>query len=129
MFGANTAFASRSICRTDPVVVLSDGTIFDLSASISTTPDNIDHVDYTIHAPAGVKATSIVYTDLFLVNEKVYVVNDSPARTYSTETTVYLDDQSAVWAQAMAVKGLAVKTVDGVTGSPMVINFGTSLFK
>jgi hypothetical protein len=119
------AYAARSICRTDPVVVLSDGTILEINAAIQTDISNIDHIDYVLHAPSGVKAVTIVYTDILPpINEKVILVNDSPSRTYSWATTIYTRSGEQVNATVNALFNvLTYRTADGVTGQPIVISY------
>jgi hypothetical protein len=56
------AHAELGVCYSDPVVVLSNGTILDLSDVINDTDTDVQQVSYTIHAPAGTSVTSVTYT-------------------------------------------------------------------
>ncbi|MDQ3928482.1 MAG: hypothetical protein M3328_04960, partial [Chloroflexota bacterium] len=40
-------------CRTDPLVLLSDNTVVQMTATISTHGHNLRRITYILHAPAG----------------------------------------------------------------------------
>ena len=48
------AQAGAGLCRTNPVVVLTNGTVIDLGADIGTGLLNLNHVTYTLHVPRGI---------------------------------------------------------------------------
>src|SRR2546421_11994133 len=54
--------AAIFLCRTDPVVLLSDGTVIRLQTTISANPADVQWVSYTVHAPAGTTLSRLVYT-------------------------------------------------------------------
>ena len=49
-----TAHADSVGCRADPAVLLSDGTVVDLSAAIAVDAANVQEVAYALHIPVGV---------------------------------------------------------------------------
>lgn len=57
-----TARAEVGVCYTDPVVVLSNGTTIDLNDTINDTYTDVQHIVYTLHAPAGTSVASVTYT-------------------------------------------------------------------
>ena len=87
--GPGAAFAGLGGCRTDPVIVLSNGRALQLAAEIDTSISNVQSVVYTVHAPIGTYPLLIVYTDnpLRNVERVIYRADLLPGR-YSTETVV-----------------------------------------
>jgi hypothetical protein len=79
--GGQRADAAYIICRTDPLMTFSDGSVIDLSAVTVSTQPQITHASYTVHMPVGVKNTGITY-DASAAIESVTFVADQPARHY-----------------------------------------------
>ena len=87
--GPGAALAGLGGCRTDPVIVLSNGRILQLAAEIDTSLSNVRSVVYTVHAPVGTYPVLIVYTESPLHNvERVDFRADSLPGRYSSETVV-----------------------------------------
>src|SRR3954468_17084195 len=87
--GPHSAFAGRSGCRADPLVVLLDGTTIQIVSSIGTDLSDVQHIEYTVHVPVGSRVLAIVYTDSLLgIQEHLGVVADLPARQYTSDTVV-----------------------------------------
>lgn len=83
------AGAAISICRRDPIVRLSDGTAVTLTAVIRDDPADISKITYTLHAPAGVSVSGVVYTGGPLNQvESLNVVADNAPNTYDSDTLV-----------------------------------------
>ena len=74
-------------CRTDPVVILADGTFVDLGARIQTTADNVQSVVYTLHAPSGSRVVRVIHLTPG-INEIFQLAADTPASQYWTDTIV-----------------------------------------
>jgi len=85
-----TAQAAVIGCRSDPVVVLSDGTVLDLSVAINTAASNVTAIRYTVHGPqsAWLVATLSTPTIGFAGKETFTYVPDAGPRQYITETLV-----------------------------------------
>ncbi len=84
-----TARASIGGCRSDPVVILSNGVVLDLSAAIDDTVDDVRGTTYTLHAPVGTGVVAVVGTDGVLgLTEHFVFQADQAASTYATETVV-----------------------------------------
>ena len=85
------AEAGGSACRTDPIIVLTNGAQLQMDARMTTNIENVRSVVYTIHAPVGVRVALILYTDNPLRNvERVVFHADGPPDQYSITTVVEL---------------------------------------
>jgi hypothetical protein len=96
------------ICRTDPLVFLSDGTKVKMTAEIGTAAENVQGIVYTLHAPRGTSVVRIVYPGQ-QVPETVIFHADRPANTYDIDTIV-------------SVSGNSSQSPIGVTASTVVNN-------
>ena len=88
-------------CRSDPVVVLSDGTILDISAAIDTDVSNVREIHYTVHGPRDVKVISISIPTLGFTGKETFTYyDDAEPKQYITETLVQTTyDRVGVTAQ------------------------------
>jgi hypothetical protein len=77
-------------CRSDPIVVLSDGTILDVSADIGTDVSNVREIHYVVHGPRGVKLITAISTPTlgFRGKETFTYYADAAPNQYITETLV-----------------------------------------
>jgi len=76
-------------CRSDPVVVLSNGVVLDLSATISTDVSTVAQIGYTLHAPAGTTIARVVSTDGDVTYKEQFTLRtDSAAGTYAMQVQV-----------------------------------------
>lgn len=82
------------ICRTDPLVFLSDGTRVKMTAEIGTAAQNVRGIVYTLHAPVGTSVVRIVYPGQ-QVPESVVFYADRAANTYDTDTVVSVNGNSS----------------------------------
>ncbi len=112
--GPQTTFAA-SACRTDPVLVLSNGAQVQLASSIGTTYDNVQSVVYTVHAPRGTVVLLTVYTDNPLGSkERVVYYADQASNTYTTDTVVNTVSGNAnVTATGLLVSLLRITLASG----------------
>jgi hypothetical protein len=85
-----TTEAAVSGCRTDPIVILSDGTILDVTAEIGTSVSNVREIHYLIHGPRGVRLIASISTPTlgFTGKETFTYRDDASSRQYITETIV-----------------------------------------
>lgn len=91
LFPLAPAQAAFVLCRTDPIVTLSNGHVVSIYVEIATYPEDIDKIEYKLHVPKGVTATSIVYLGAELgLEEKLTIVDDAkPGQyLYKSETSV-----------------------------------------
>jgi hypothetical protein len=83
------AYPAAIRCRSDPAVVLSDGTVLDLSADIDANLWDITSIEYTIHLPCKTKALLAVGTPNWPTTlEKFTIYSDSSTGVYDTQTVV-----------------------------------------
>ena len=82
------ASAALVKCRTDPVFNLSNGDTVTITLDINTDATNVKGLDYVLHVPAGVTATKVTFIGGFTAVETYKVIQDSPARAYTTDTLV-----------------------------------------
>lgn len=87
---APSAEAAVGGCRSDPIVILSDGTILDVSAEIGTAVSNVREIHYVVHGPRGVKLVSAISTPTlgFKGKETFTYYDDAAPKQYITETLV-----------------------------------------
>jgi hypothetical protein len=87
---APTTEAAVSGCRADPLVLLSDGTILDVSVDIGTNVANVTEIRYVIHGPIGVKLVAALSTPTlgFAGRETFTYYGDARPGEYVTETQV-----------------------------------------
>jgi hypothetical protein len=85
-----TAEAALAGCRTDPLVVLSDGTVLDVSVAISTNVSNVTDIQYVVHGPSTVRLVSAIRTPTlgFTGKELFTYYADAQPGQYVTETLV-----------------------------------------
>lgn len=93
------AQAAFYLCRTDPIVTLSNGDVVSIYVEMNADPVDIQRIDYTLHVPKGVTALSIVYlgTEIGLV-ENLTVKPDAKSDEYKSETKVVAAKSVAVTA-------------------------------
>jgi hypothetical protein len=82
--------AAAAGCRSDPVVILSDGTILDVSVDIGTDVSNVREIHYVVHGPRGVKLITAISTPTlgFQGKETFTYYADAAPNQYITETLV-----------------------------------------
>ena len=117
--------------RSDPAVLLSDGTLLDISADVDAMLWDITSVEYVIHLPAGTKALAVIPTPNWPGTlEKITVLSDMPARTYDTQTTVRTRRSTTAVRANLLVRPLlsvlpSLKSVDGLQGKPIRVTIVT----
>jgi hypothetical protein len=63
LLGTTDTRAAFIGCRSDPIVVLSNGIVLDLSANIADDVSDIQSISYGLHVPTGVSLMRSVSTD------------------------------------------------------------------
>lgn len=83
------AQAKLLFCRSDPVVILSNGTILDLSADVGTLLFNVREVHYVLHVPVGVYPILTIHTPAWLTSQETFaVIADQQPDSYSATAVV-----------------------------------------
>jgi len=117
------------MCRSDPVVILSNGMILDLDADISTLPMQVKEVHYELHLPQGVRVLAVIRTRAWLTSQETFTVYaDQNPQQYQTVTTVHTTVGNAtVSAVAILVSALNIKLgfyqVLGSEGDALTLSF------
>lgn len=120
---AGTAHAAVGICRSDPVVVLSNLKTLDLSATIQDRSSDLNSVSYTLHLPAGVKPLLVVPTDGLVGQvEHFSYVNDQAANKYSDTTYASTGTTVTVTAAALNLL-LGSASENGTSNEPITLTF------
>lgn len=115
-FSAVSADASLLRCKSDPIVLLSDGTEVDLSADIDTLPWNVTNVDYTLHVPKGLNALLIIRTPAWLTTvERFTIIADQPSGRYDATAQVKTKTKGDVAVTANLLVRLSFASAMGMT--------------
>lgn len=118
------AHADLVICRSDPVITLSNGVTIDLSADITDGAADVRQVAYLLHIPLGIQVVAVVGTDGLIGLKEVFtVVADTLPGTYDSTTFVTTGQHGvAVTAEmliAPALGGPALATAQGTDQQPL----------
>jgi hypothetical protein len=106
------------VCRTDPIVTLSNGYQMTLWSDIYTDVSLVRGVSYTLHVPVGVSVQGVSYDQNGSL-ETLTVVADETGGRYSVTTnvslisgiapvTVFATRQNSTVAMAVGVSGLNI---------------------
>lgn len=111
------ALAALIQCRSDPVVLLSDGTIVDVSADIGTMLYNVTEIDYTLHIPAGLTVVAVVSTPNWPTTiERFQIYADNPPGRFDSTTVVHTGPSNVSVKANMIVTQLLVIRVGAKNG-------------
>ena len=125
MFMLPTLQASAALvsCRTDPIFRLSNGDVINVTLDISTDAINIRNVTYILHVPAGITVTQVTYTAGGIGTKETYkVYQDSPAKTYTTDTLVTTQNTGSVAVTVTTrLNSTYAKSVSGYTGQHIIV--------
>lgn len=112
-------------CRGDPIVMLSNGAIIQMTVDISSEAANVRRIIYTVHVPRRTKVDRIIYTGGELAGKEVVnVYHDLYPGRYSTETVVRRNWTNVqVEATTRVLAGLEMsKMVAGQNGQHLVVH-------
>jgi hypothetical protein len=119
----HNAGAAISLCRTDPIVLLSNGVVVDMTATIGTASTNVQQIVYVLHAPAGTRVNRVVYTQGGLNGrEQFQFFADAAAGTYASVTTVSTTVKSISVTASTQVSGVGSGTVSGYSGQALTVH-------
>jgi hypothetical protein len=110
-------------CRVDPHFMLSNGDMVTVTLDVSTDVANIKSIHYILHVPAGVTVTGVVYTaqtDRRAITETYAVYQDSPVRTYTTDTIVTTRTGRVAVTVYTRLNGLPERSISGYSGQHLV---------
>jgi hypothetical protein len=119
------AQAGAGLCRTDPVVVLTNGTVIDLGADISTGLLSLNHVTYTLHVPQGSRVLAVVHTpNLPTTTESFNIAADAAAGRYRADTVVTTAGTPAPVTVTLSVGLLRWASAQGYSGQALTVQIG-----
>jgi hypothetical protein len=115
------AYARLAVCRSDPLVVLSDGTVLDISADIGALLWDVEEVHYDLHIPKGLSVVVSVSTPNWPTTvERFRVYADNPPGTFTSTTTVFTREENTPVTANFLVNTI-YRTLDGVSGQPLTV--------
>lgn len=115
-------------CRSDPLIILSNGAIIDLSADIAAVPWEVEEVVYVLHAPVGTSVVAVIPTPSWPTTiERFYFYADNPPGQYTSTTTVYTEDEgvdvTANLIYSIGLLRLGIDAEPGVAGETIQLQF------
>lgn len=117
------ASAALVKCRTDPIFKLSNGDVVNITLDISADASNVRNVTYSLHVPAGITVTKVTYTAGGLGTKETYkIYQDSPAKTYTTDTLVTTQNTGSIAVIATTrLNATYAKSVTGYNGQHLLL--------
>jgi hypothetical protein len=123
--------AGGMLCRSDPIVDLTDGTRLQFNIEVQTAVENIIAIHYELHVPMGVDIDKITFTPNWArAKETVDLIADQPAGHYQILTFVQTEGPAvATTVKAMMVTrknqgtGSTHKAASGISGQAIRITF------
>jgi len=123
---SHSAHAQLGGCRDDPAVILTNGAVIDLSASISDSTSDVQNVVYSLHGPAGTGILLLIDPNgLLLPKDTFRYYADDPANTYDTYTVVHTGlkripvSTSMLMTSPLALELLGTRTASGYSGQTL----------
>lgn len=102
--GTGSALAALGPCRSDPVVVLSNLKVMDISATIGDSQSDLNSVTYALSLPKGVRPLLVVPTDGLVGQvEHFSWSSNQPVNQYSVQTYVSTGQTVPVTASVLGV--------------------------
>ena len=117
------ASAMLTRCRTDPIFKVSNGDIINITLDVNTAEANVRNVTYILHVPSGVKVTKVTYTAGGLGTKEMYkVYQDSPAKTYTTDSVVTTQNTGSVAVVVTTrLNATFAKSASGYNGQHLIV--------
>jgi hypothetical protein len=119
---AHKSSAAYTVCRTDPKVTLSNGTVVSMEVDVYADVSQIRSVKYIVHVPQRLTTVSVSY-DGYGYLETVAVIADERGTTYITDTLVNTKSPARVTAIS-SISGLGTQSQSGNSGQHLVSEFG-----
>jgi hypothetical protein len=119
------AYTGLLRCRSDPAVLLSNGTLIDLSADVDAMLWDIDTVNYTLHVPQGLTAILVIRTPNWPGTKETFrIISDQPPKTFDSTTTVYTK-RKGIGVTANLLVNLQFAAARGWDGQPLKVGVKT----
>jgi hypothetical protein len=115
------AAAAIRVCRSDPIILLSNGETIQTAATIATDAANVRPVKYTLHLPKGVKVIVVLFTPNQLGRkELVSFIDDRAPYSYATDTVITTSSpnvSSTAYTRVLRRAG----SISGMSGEHLII--------
>lgn len=120
---AGHASAALVKCRTDPIFAMSNGDVLNITLDISADAIYVRNVTYVLHVPAGVTVSRVTFTAGGLGRKETFkVVQDNPAKTYTTDTVVTTQNTGRVAVIATTrLNSVYAKSASGYNGDHLMV--------
>ena len=115
--------AKVSVCRSDPIISLSNGQSVTITDSISDASTDLQHITYVLHAPTGVTVTHITYTSGMSAIESVQYYADQAAGHYIAGTQVTTKTSPSAPVSMSVGIGRTTKSASGSAGQLITVSF------
>ena len=116
------AAAEISGCRSDPIVMLSDGTVFQVDTSIADAPSDVQQLSYAIQVPGDTTVLKVVSTGGTLKGKEIVTVSatGSPG-TYSADVLVSTGLANVPVSVRARVPGAGSTVAAGQSGQDLLV--------
>lgn len=119
----NLSYA-RLLCRSDPVVKLSNGITLNLIAYVAADSSQILEIHYDLHVPVGTSLTHITPTSAMKSGLETFTLYaDQAAGKYQVITTVHTTLRNADVTVSAKVHAATTYEVSGKEDSALVLQF------
>lgn len=119
------AYTGLLRCRSDPAVLLSNGTLIDLSADIDAMLWDVASVNYTLYVPSGLRAILIIRTPNWPGTKETFtIVSDKPPKVYDS-TTIVKTKRPGIGVTANLLVNLSFASARGWDGQPLRVGVTT----
>ena len=119
---AGQASAALGRCRTDPIFTLSNGEKVTVVLDIGTDEASVIYVNYNLHVPAGVSVKNVIFTAGGIGKlETYFIIQDSPANTYTTESFVLTGQSNVPVVATSSLSSKNTLSVSGFSGQNLIV--------
>lgn len=114
-----TASAHTGVCRSDPVIYLSNGKTVTLYETISDVSADVTGGNYILHGPMGTSVTSASWSGTLGSQQSLTYYADQKAGDYSASSTVLTKKTGIPVTAYMQVDGNSSKSSSGYSNTPI----------
>jgi len=116
------ALAALPLCRSDPIILLSNGTLMDVSADVSALLFEIREVRYEVHVPAGLRAIAVISTPGWPTTIERFAIYDDNLPGHYDSTTTVRTWRSGTAVTANMLVNLRFDSTSGVSGDALQVS-------
>lgn len=119
------AYTGLLRCRSDPAVLLSNGTLIDLTAVVDAMLWDVASVNYTLHVPMGLRAILVIRTPNWPGTKETFKIIADQAPKVFDSTTIVLTKRRGVGVTANLLVNLKFAAASGWDGQPLRVGVTT----